>query len=236
MSLILNIETSTDVCSVALFNKQQLVDSRENKEGKSHASLVTVFIEEIFQSNNLDITQLSAVSVSMGPGSYTGLRIGISVAKGLCYGSGIPLIAVPTLQIITRAYLETLKKQNTDISPNSLLCPMIDARRQEVYCSLYDPNENIIEKTNARIIDEQSFSTYLNHTKIYFFGNGSDKCRQLINHPNAFFVKGIYPSATVMAPISQLYFETGKFEDTAYFEPFYLKDFVATTPKNKVLN
>jgi tRNA threonylcarbamoyladenosine biosynthesis protein TsaB len=235
MSLILNIETSIDVCSVALFNGLELMDFRENKEGKSHASLLTVFIEDLLKTNKVTVSQLSAVAVSMGPGSYTGLRIGVSTAKGLCYGASIPLISINTLQIVTQAFLKNHTKIKEQISSDSVLCPMIDARRQEVYTALYDANGNEISGTQAVIINEHSFSDVLINKKIYFFGNGAEKCSGLIKHPNAVFIGNIYPSALDMAEYSLALFNRKEFQDIAYFEPYYLKDFVATIPKNKIL-
>lgn len=232
MSLILTIETATDVCSVALFDGEKLLDFRENTDGKSHATLLTVFIDDILRANNLLVNQLSAVSISMGPGSYTGLRIGVSAAKGLCYGAGIPLLAINTLQVITESFLHT---HAGPLLQNELLCPMIDARRQEVYTAFFDTSGNEISQTSALIVDEGSFGNELLDKTIYFFGNGSNKCQEIIKHPGAKFVDGVYPSARYMGKLSAQYFMAGKFQDVAYFEPFYLKDFVATTPKNKVI-
>jgi tRNA threonylcarbamoyladenosine biosynthesis protein TsaB len=235
MSLILNIETSIDVCSVALFDEVELIGLRENTDGKSHASLLTVFIEDLIKANKLTISQLSAVAVSMGPGSYTGLRIGVSAAKGLCYGSSIPLLAVNTLHIMVRAFLRKIEESGEQIPYNSVLCPMIDARRQEVYTALYNMNEEVVDTTKALIVDELTFKEKMDERKIFFFGNGACKYQEMIRHPNAIFTEGIYPSAIDMAKLSLEQYKSKEFQDTAYFEPYYLKDFVATIPKNKIV-
>jgi tRNA threonylcarbamoyladenosine biosynthesis protein TsaB len=236
MNLILNIETATEVCSVALSNGNTIIDYRENLEGRSHASLLTVFIDEILKANRIKIGHLSAVAISMGPGSYTGLRIGVSAAKGLCYGNNIPLVAVSTLQIMVNHLIGLKERPDINLPENALLCPMIDARRLEVYTALYDTKGLFISGIDAKIIDQSSFIPELDKSEVIFFGNGAAKCRDMITHPNAKFVDGIYPSARFMSPLSMQAVLTRKFEDIAYFEPFYLKDFVATTPKNKVLN
>jgi tRNA threonylcarbamoyladenosine biosynthesis protein TsaB len=235
MAIILNIETATEICSVSLSNENNIIDFRENKEGKSHASLLTIFIEDILKSNKLKIKDLSAISISKGPGSYTGLRIGVSAAKGICYGASVPLIAISTLQILVSGLL---KKSPTEINigDSTLLCPMIDARRLEVYTALFDSKGAIIKDISAEIISETSFQDVLVSKKIIFFGNGSNKCKSILTHKNAYFIDNIYPSAGNMAELSMAQFNMKAFEDTAYFEPFYLKDFVATTPKNKVIN
>lgn len=232
MSLILAIETAVDICSVALINENEIIASQESREGKSHASLLTVFIDELLKKNKVTVTDLSAVSVSKGPGSYTGLRIGVSAAKGLCYGAGIKLLGINTLQIMVCSFLDQNKIENT---PNVLFCPMIDARRQEVYTGFFDINGNEIGDTCAVIISEDSFKEELDHNLVYFFGNGSGKCKDIIKHSNARFIDNISPLAKYMVGLSYNAFNSGQFEDVAYFEPFYLKDFVATTPKNKII-
>jgi universal bacterial protein YeaZ len=232
MALILNIETATDVCSVALAKDNQLIDFRENTEGRSHASTLTVFIEELFTQNKITPAQLDAVSVSMGPGSYTGLRIGVSAAKGLCYGAGKPLIAVSTLQSMTAGFIS---RNALAGEKESWFCPMIDARRLEVYTAFFNSLAGFESEISAEIVDENSFADILAVHKTYFFGNGSDKCSSIIRHPNAQFTGGFLPSAKDMIAISEKLFEQKEFKDVAYFEPFYLKDFVATVAKNKVL-
>lgn len=228
MALILNIETATQVCSVALAREGKVIDSRESFEDKSHATLLTVFIDELFKANNLGAAQLDAISISEGPGSYTGLRIGVSAAKGLCYAAGKPLIAVNTLKAMALMASEKVEDNNT------LLCPQIDARRMEVYASIFDNDLNLIRETQAEIIDHQSYLDFLNKQPLAFFGNGADKCKDTITHTNARFIDGIYPSAKYMALLAEELYQQGSFKDVAYFEPFYLKDFVATIPKRKI--
>lgn len=226
MALILNIETATALCSVALSKDCKILSLRETTEEKSHAGSLTVFIEEILNETHLSVADLDAVAVGKGPGSYTGLRIGVSVAKGLCYGSGIPLIAISTLQVM---FSQAVPNVNNE--PDILLCPMIDARRMEVFCCLYDASGNEVQPVSARIIDETSFLDYLSGHRIAFFGSGMEKCRKVIQHPNAVFLSNIQPHASAMATISDYSFRNALFENVAYFEPFYLKDFVATVPK-----
>lgn len=226
--LILHIETSTELCSVALSRGDQCLAVRENSEGRNHAAMLTPFIDDLLNESNISIHQLDAVAVSSGPGSYTGLRIGLSTAKGLCYGGNIPLIAVSTLQAMSMGFV-----QQYDVPVSSLLCPMIDARRMEVYTALYDKDGRQVKDISAEIITEQSFATWLADYQIFFFGNGAAKCRTTMTHPNAVFTEGFAHSARYMIqPALQAYSEK-KFEDTAYFEPFYLKDFIAG-PKKKV--
>ena len=224
--LILHIETSTDLCSVALSRGVNCLTIRENSEGRNHAALLTVFIEDLLNDNQVSANQLDAIAVCAGPGSYTGLRIGLSAAKGLCYGSDIPLIAVSTLQTMSMGFAA----QN-DIPASSLLCPMIDARRMEVYTALYDKNGNQIEQVTAEIITEQSFGAWLDTHKIYFFGNGATKCRSTITHPNAVFSENFAHSSLYMIQPALQAFNEKKFEDVAYFEPHYLKDFIAGPKK-----
>lgn len=228
MSLILNIETSTQVCSVVLSRNGTAVSERISLTGPSHASLLGIFIKEI-----LDETKASpdAVAVSCGPGSYTGLRIGVSMAKGLCYGWNVPLIAVGTLQLLASTAIEMCRPDN-----DTLLCPMIDARRMEVFAAFYDTHLNEVRKTAADVVDEHSYLDILSQRKVLFFGNGAGKCRDSITHSNALFIDGIVPKAISMIPLAEKAFTEKHFEDVAYFEPFYLKEFVATVPKNKVFS
>ena len=227
-SNILHIETATQVCSCALSSSGKLVFNRESHTAQSHATLLGVFTEEalIFARKN-DIT-IDAIAVSSGPGSYTGLRIGVSEAKGLAYGLGAKLIAIPTLDIMAWTMSQKVDK-------DTLLCPMIDARRMEVYTSVYDSSLNILQSTTAKIIDEKNFEALLSKHKVAFFGDGAFKCKELINHPNAIFIDDVYPLASNMVDMSLKAYKDEQFENVAYFEPFYLKDFVATKPKNKVL-
>ena len=216
--VILHIETATEVCSVAVSQGNKCLYIKESSEGRNHAALLSLFAEELLKAND----NLDAVAVSAGPGSYTGLRIGLSTAKGLCYGSNIPLIAVSTLQTMSVGFA----KQH-DVFDNALLCPMIDARRMEVYTALYNKNGNAVKNVSAEIITEKSFDSWLDERKIYFFGNGYAKCRNVITHHNAIFIENFYPSAlNMIQPALQVYNEK-LFVDTAYFEPYYLKDFIA---------
>jgi tRNA threonylcarbamoyladenosine biosynthesis protein TsaB len=228
---VLLIETATPVCSVAL-STHQGVFIRESHEQRSHAELITLFIDEVVTEAGIGLGQLDAVAVSMGPGSYTGLRIGVSSAKGICYALDKPLIAIDTLQSMATGMAEKRRDNNQ----NELLCPMIDARRMEVYAALFNATGKRRTETGAHIIDETSFANELENNTIVFFGDGAPKCSPLLSHkPGAVFMKGFLPSAAYMAGIARQHFKTGKFENTAYFEPFYLKDFVAATPKVKGL-
>lgn len=231
---ILHIETATHTCSAALSYGEKLILFKESHIDKSHASLLTVFIENIFRETGLLAVELDAVSVSMGPGSYTGLRIGVSVAKGLAYSLGIPLIAVPTLKSMALGFLQ---KMGIDKSQDHtfLLCPMIDARRMEVYLSMYDSKFKTVWDTRALIVDENSFQKELEKRDIYFFGTGAQKCESLINHKNSYFSPDFLNSSKYMIPLAFSQFTRKEFVDLAYFEPYYLKDFIATTPKNKIL-
>ena len=235
MAIILNIETATETCSVALSNENGIIDYRENREGKSHASLLTIFIDDILKSNNFKAADLSAVSISNGPGSYTGLRIGVSTAKGICYGANIPLIAISTLEVLVAGLMNSPVNQQY-INTETLLCPMIDARRLEVYTALFDNAGKMISDISAEIINESSFQQIFAKKKIVFFGNGANKCKAMLSNENALFIDNIHPLAQNMTSLSQSHYNNKAFEDVAYFEPFYLKDFVATIPKNKVIN
>jgi tRNA threonylcarbamoyladenosine biosynthesis protein TsaB len=231
MAAILNIETATSLCSVALAIDGRLIAQRETLEEKSHASRLTVYIEEILKEQGLKIKDLHAIAIGKGPGSYTGLRIGVSTAKGLCYGAGIPLIAMGTLRIMFNYAKEICRERSIPLDKNTLLCPMIDARRMEVFSCLYKTSGEEKEPISAKIIDAVTYTSYLQTTKIYFFGSGMEKCRQFLSHPNACFLDEIYPHTAAMAALSEEKYQEKKFENLAYFEPFYLKEFVATVPK-----
>ena len=226
--LILHIETSTELCSVALSRGDQCLAVRENSEGRNHATMLTPFINDLLNESNISVHQLDAVAVSSGPGSYTGLRIGLSTAKGFCYGGDIPLVAVATLQAMSIGFL-----QQHNVPVSALLCPMIDARRMEVYTALYNKDSLLLKNVSAEIITEQSFAPWLDEYQIFFFGNGSTKCRTTITHPNAFFSEEFSHSARYMIQPALQAYCAKQFEDTAYFEPFYLKEFIAG-PKKKV--
>jgi len=216
--VILHIETSTEVCSVALSRGTDCISYKESTEGLNHASLLTLFIEELMLSQNISASKLDAIAVSSGPGSYTGLRIGVSVAKGLCYSADVPLISVSTLQAMAFGYA----KQH-DVPPYALLCPMIDARRMEVYTALYDKDGNKLKDVSAEIIEENSFAEWFNKHEIHFFGTGAAKCQTLITNTNAIFSENFKNSATCMIKPALLAYNEKQFENIAYFEPFYLK-------------
>ena len=230
MSCILNIETSTSVCSVALSCNGEVLFEKSSFEGPSHAALLGVYAEEAISVLKKRGDKLDAVAVSSGPGSYTGLRIGVSVAKGLCFGYGIPLISIHTLEVMAIAAIRQTKG-----AAGFLYCAMLDARRMEVYDAIYDVSLQTIRETVADIVDAGTYAAYLEKSNVCFFGNGAAKCKTVISSPNATFIDDIHPLAVNMIPLAEKAFEAGRFEDTAYFEPFYLKEFQATIAKNKVL-
>ncbi|MDB5012989.1 MAG: tsaB [Daejeonella sp.] len=225
--LILQIETATTCCSVALAENGVVLAFREQNERNIHAASITLFIEEVMLKTGKKFSDLDAVAISKGPGSYTGLRIGVSTTKGLCYALDIPLIAVSTLEAMTSHVIE----RGDCESENTLFCPMIDARRMEVFTALYDQNLNIVEEVNAKILDETSFKEYLENHKIVFFGDGSDKCKELFErHENALFMP-IENSATHLTQLALAKFDAGDTENVAYFEPYYLKEYLIKPPK-----
>ncbi|MCL2562172.1 MAG: tRNA (adenosine(37)-N6)-threonylcarbamoyltransferase complex dimerization subunit type 1 TsaB [Rikenellaceae bacterium] len=231
MSLILGIETGTDVCSVSLARGRQLIALRESGEGYDHARLLATYIDEVLRSNDFVPEDLSAVAVSSGPGSYTGLRIGISTAKGLCYGLGIPLIAVGSLESLARVAAEDHEAGILDIANDktALLCPMIDARRMEVYAQVFDMRIEPQNEVGAYIIDSESFAEFRpSGREFVIFGNGAAKCADMLSGAGVRFAE-VAPSARGLVGPAFAAFEAGRFEDIAYFEPFYLKDFVVTT-------
>lgn len=227
MSCILHIETSTEVCSVAVSEDGQNVFKKEDLKGPSHAVSLGVFVDEALSFADSHAMPLDAVAVSCGPGSYTGLRIGVSMAKGVCYGRNIPLIGLPTLKVLCVPVL----LYHDELPDDALLCPMIDARRMEVYAAVYDRALRPVRDIAADIVDENSYLEFLEKQPVYFFGNGAGKCKEKITHPNAHFIDGIHPLAGMMFPLAEKAIAEGQFEDTAYFEPFYLKEFVASKPK-----
>jgi len=227
MPLILNIETATNVCSVSLAKDKEIIANKISYDEKSHSELLTVFIEQIVKEQKISLKDLDAVSVSKGPGSYTGLRIGVSSAKGIAYGIDKPLIAISTLQTMVYQVLSEHKIEDK----NTILCPMIDARRMEVYNAFYNLEGEQVREIKAEIIDENSYKDILENQKIIFFGDGSDKCKNIITHENASFIEKITPLSNYMIDLSLKSFEKQKFEDVAYFEPFYLKNFIATKSK-----
>ena len=229
MPLILNIETATQVCSVGLSEGERMLAIRESHEKNIHAASVTVFTEEVLKQAGRQMGDLDAVAVSMGPGSYTGLRIGVSAAKGIGYALEIPLIAVPTLQSMTLGARELASEDIT------LFCPMIDARRMEVYTALFDRNNQQVRPTEAMIIDADSFSGERKGNTICYFGDGAEKCREVLDPLGMIFLVDVFPTAGTLAKLSYKKFISAQFEDIAYFEPFYLKDFIAGKPKVKGL-
>lgn len=233
MALILNIDTATAVCSVSLSSNGKVLAVKESIEEKAHASMLTVFIERLFHETGISIKNLDAVSISKGPGSYTGLRIGVSTAKGICYANDIPLIGINTLLALANGAI--LSKMWDGKDEDVLFCPMIDARRMEVYCAVYDINKKEISETTASIIDENSFSHLLKSYKLFFSGSGAEKCKQIIKNKNAYFLDQLAQSSVYMISLSEEAFSNSYFENVAYFEPFYLKDFITTVPKTKLL-
>ncbi|MBD0833461.1 tRNA (adenosine(37)-N6)-threonylcarbamoyltransferase complex dimerization subunit type 1 TsaB [Aestuariibaculum sediminum] len=224
MALILNIETATTNCSVAISNNgKTIVLKEDNSKNYSHAESLHVFIESVLKEAKVDAKSLDAVAISKGPGSYTGLRIGVSAAKGLCFALDKPLIAVPTL-------LSLAQQVNAS---EGVIVSMLDARRMEVYSAIYDANYNEVRKTEAQVLDENAFEDYLNKGKVYFIGSGVEKTKTLIKHPNAIFIDDKFPSASQMGGISDAKYKKSDTEDVAYFEPYYLKDFVVMKPKSK---
>ena len=227
MACILHIDTSTDVCSVAVSEDSHVIFEQEDHSGPNHAERLGSFVDEALSFTDNHAIPFDAVAVSCGPGSYTGLRIGVSMAKGICYARDLKLIAVPTLELLCVPVL--LRETVTD--PEALLCPMLDARRMEVYAGLYDRSLRPVREVGADIVDADTYREWLDQRPVYFFGNGASKCREAITHPNAQFIDGIEPIAKWMQPIAERRLMDGRTEDVAYFVPFYLKDFVAKMPK-----
>lgn len=228
MACILHIETSTKVCSVALSQDGALIFDKADLDGPSHSVSCGVFVDEALSFANSHAIPVDAVAVSQGPGSYTGLRIGVSMAKGLCYGYRVPLLAVSTLQLLCVPVL----LRHDDLPEDALLVPMIDARRMEVYAAVYDRALREVRPTGADIVDADTYRAYLDEHPVYFFGDGAEKCQAVILHPNAHFLPGIVPLAKNMYPLAERMLMRDEVQDVAYFEPFYLKEFVATKSKN----
>ena len=221
---ILNIETATTNCSVSLSKDgKTIVLKEDNDKSYSHAERLHVYIDDVLNEANITSNDLDAIAVSKGPGSYTGLRIGVSAAKGLCFALDKPLISIPTLDAIAH-------QVKID---EGIIISMLDARRMEVYSAIYDSNYNQIRNTEAQILDETSFLDYLENQKVYFIGNGVEKSKTLINHPNAVFIDDKLPSSNEMSLLAYTKYKKNDTEDVAYFEPYYLKDFVALKPKVK---
>lgn len=232
--MILCLETATALCSVALCDKTGAIALRESNEGKSHASLLTVFINDLLKETGIKINELDAVAVSKGPGSYTGLRIGVSAAKGIAYASSIPLIGVETTLSMFHGFFAEVKNKY-QITHNDLFCPVLDARRMEVYYSLFDPNGRSIRSIRAEIMDKNSFCDFHESKRIFFFGDGTVKCKEIIKRKNVVFDNNFRISASYMHGPANESFTEHRFEDIAYFEPFYLKDFITSKPVKNIL-
>ena len=227
MPVLLSLETSTDVCSVAIHGDGKLLAIAEVHMGQAHAVKLAPLIKEVMAMGGVTMKELSGVAVSAGPGSYTGLRIGTSTAKGLCYALAIPLYSIGTLDIMAAQ----MSRAAVD---EAELCPMIDARRMEVYCALYNHEGMRLTAVAASIIDESSFLDRLSDTRVIFAGNGAEKCRQTITHASAVFLTGVFPSARELGALASQKLVRGEAEDLMLFEPFYLKDFKAKLPANLI--
>ncbi len=234
--MILCLETATPSCSVALVHNGEVLACEEDPKGQNHSEKITLFIDSVMKKAGISYNQLDAVAVSMGPGSYTGLRIGVSTAKGICYAVSKPLIAVETLEAMAYGGKVVISSERSE-RRNLLLIPAIDARRMEVYAAIFDENVNKIKDTEAVIIDENSFADLKKDHHIYLFGDGADKCAEIFaNDDKITVIKDFYCSAKYMNTIAQQKFNNSEFVDVAYFEPFYLKDFVPGTPTVKGLH
>ena len=234
MSLILCIETGTDICSVGIARDGELISLRESDEGRDHAKRAGVFVDELLRETGVLPDELDAVAVGMGPGSYTGLRIGVSFAKGLCYGLNIPLIAVGSLDALAEVAIEDNEAGILDVEnwDEAVLCPMVDARRMEVYTRLFDTSGKPLSEVSAEVVTEETFADVRREKQLIIFGNGAAKCREVM--PDATYIS-ITPSARGLARLAQQRLAAGQTEDIAYFEPFYLKDFIVIPSKKKLL-
>lgn len=234
MAQILCIETGTDICSVGIARDGELISLRESDEGREHARKTALFVDELLHETGIAPDELDAVAVGKGPGSYTGLRIGVSLAKGLCYGLGVPLVAVGSLDALTEVAREDHRAGilSVDDWDRALLCPMVDARRMEVYAQVFDSCGSPLSDVSAEVVDSESFAAFRASGRPFvIFGSGARKCADLL--PGAQFVE-VAPSARGLARLAQQALDAGHTEDVAYFEPFYLKDFVVTTSKKKI--
>jgi tRNA threonylcarbamoyladenosine biosynthesis protein TsaB len=229
--MILCLETATSLCSVALCDDRSVISLKESDEDRSHASLLTVFIDELLREAGIRTTDLEAVAVSKGPGSYTGLRIGVSAAKGIAYAASIPLIGVDTTFSLFRGFIS----KKVAINETDLFCPLLDARRMEVYYSVFDVKGKTVKGIRAEVIGKDSFSDIPEYSRIFFFGDGSAKCRDIIKRKNIVFDENFRISASFMQQPAYEYFKEHRYENTAYFEPFYLKDFLTTKPVKNIL-
>ena len=236
MALILSIETGTDICSVALANDGELMALRESDEGRDHAKKVALFVDELLRETGVQPSDIDAIAVGKGPGSYTGLRIGVSFAKGMCYALGIPLIAIGSLDALTEVAREDFEAGILDVEETdwaqAKLCPMVDARRMEVYAQVFDVEGKPESDVVAEVVTEDSFKEWRAKGKFVIFGNGAKKCAEVL--PDA-IIESVVPSARGIVRLAEDAFNAGKFEDLAYFEPFYLKDFIVIPSKKKLL-
>ena len=226
MACILHIDTSTDVCSVAVSEDSHVIFEQEDHTGPNHAEQLGRFVDEALSFTDNHAIPFDAVAVSGGPGSYTGLRIGVSMAKGICYARNLKLISVPTLELLCVPVL--LREL---VEEDALLCPMIDARRMEVYAGIYDRALHEVRPVGADVVTAETYKQWLDERPVYFFGGGAKKCMEAISHPNAHYIDGIEPIAKWMQPLAERRLLNGQTEDVAYYVPFYLKDFVAMMPK-----
>jgi tRNA threonylcarbamoyladenosine biosynthesis protein TsaB len=232
--MILCLETATPVCSVALCDREGIISVRESCEKMSHSTQLTLFIEDLLKNAGVRAAELEAVAVSKGPGSYTGLRIGVSVAKGITYGASLPLIGIDTTRSMFNGVINSAgEKYYTDT--NSLFCPMIDAKRMDVYYSIFDAKGKEVKGISAEVINERSFSEISESVKIVFFGDGAGKCRDVTGHNNSVFDNDFIISAAYMQRTAYEEYNAGHFEDVAYFEPFYLKDFITTIQRKNIV-
>ncbi len=232
MSVLLSLETSTSVCSAALHEDGKLLASQESHIPQSASSKLAVMIDQLFKTTNSLPDSIKGVVISEGPGSYTGLRIGVATAKGLCFALNVPLLSINTLELMTYQVISSPSPLERGAGGEALFCPMLDARRMEVYCLIADRKLNVLELTNAKVIDELSFETLLAKNVIYFFGNGAIKCKSLITHMNSRFIEDVIPSASTLGELGYKKFQLNQMENVSSFEPLYLKDFVAKKPKS----
>jgi len=233
MPVLLSLETSTSVCSAALHEDGKLLASLESHIPQSASSKLAVMIDQLFKTTHISPDSVKGVVVSSGPGSYTGLRIGVATAKGFCFALNVPLLSINTLELMTYQVISSFPEQKLiGELGDALFCPMLDARRMEVYCLIADQKLNVLEQTNAKVIDELSFDIWLKKNVIYFFGNGAIKCKSLITHTNSRFIDDVIPLASMLGELGYKKFQLNQFENVSSFEPLYLKDFVAKKPKS----
>lgn len=233
MPVLLSLETSTSVCSAALHEDGKLLASLESHIPQSASSKLAVMIDQLFKTTQISPDSVKGVVVSSGPGSYTGLRIGVATAKGFCFALNVPLLSINTLELMTYQVISSFPEQELiGELDKALFCPMLDARRMEVYCLIADQKLNVLEQTNAKVIDELSFDIWLKKNVIYFFGNGAIKCKSLITHTNSRFIDDVIPLASMLGELGYNKFLLNQFENVSSFEPLYLKDFVAKKPKS----